>query len=69
MSAALSWLDLYVEGDTHPRRFDGPAALRQYLSKVERLGEESIMALLSDGQVAPPLSRRQYRLQALGEGE
>lgn len=56
------WLDLYVEGDSHPRRFDRPEAVRAYLSKVERLGEEGISTLLEVGEVVPPITRRRYRL-------
>ena len=66
---AAPWLDLYVEGDSHPRRFDRPEAVRAYLSKVERLGEEGIAALLEAGEVAPPLTRRRYHLTPLRAGE
>ncbi|GAA4009246.1 hypothetical protein GCM10022631_22030 [Deinococcus rubellus] len=58
----LPWLDLYVDGDSHPRRFDRPEAVRAYLSKVERLGEEGISTLLEVGEVAPPVTRRRYCL-------
>lgn len=56
------WLDLYTGDDTHPRRFDSPATLRQFLSRVERLDEEGILSLLEFGEVSPPLTRRIYRL-------
>ena len=62
---AAPWLDLYVDGDSHPRRFDRPESVRAYLSKVERLGEEGIAALLEAGEVAPPITRRRYRLTPL----
>ena len=61
----LRWIDLYVEGDAHPRRFDRPDSLRQYLTKVERLGEEGVAELLQEGEVAPPLTRRRYHLSML----
>ncbi|MBB5233405.1 hypothetical protein [Deinococcus budaensis] len=61
MSAGgLTWLDLRVEGDPHPRRFDGPGTLRAYLQRVERLPEEAIEHLLDHGEVGPPLARRGY---------
>ena len=62
----MDWLDLYVEGDPHPRRFDRPEALRQYLTKVERMGEEGIGALIEWGEVAPPMTRRRYKVTRLG---
>ncbi len=61
----MNWLDLFVEGDPHPRRFDRPESVRAYLVKVERLGEEGIMALLENGEVAPPVTRRRYHLMPL----
>lgn len=61
----IRWLDLLTEGDTHPRRFDGPASLRAYLLRIERLSEDAADALMEDGQVAPPLARREYRLRSL----
>ncbi len=66
--AALEWLDLYVEGDPHPRRFDRHDSVRAYLMKVERLGEEGIQVLLAEGEVAPPMTRRRYRLRPLSSG-
>ena len=54
-----------MDGDSHPRRFDRPESARAYLSKVERLGEEGIAALLEAGEVAPPITRRRYRLTPL----
>ncbi|AWN22368.1 hypothetical protein DKM44_03220 [Deinococcus irradiatisoli] len=66
--AQVQWLDLYVEGDPHPRRFDRADSVRGYLSKVERLGEEGIQTLLERGEVAPPTTRRRYRLRPLSEG-
>lgn len=61
----LAWLDLRVEGDPHPRRFDSPATLRAYLLRVERLPEEAAQQLLDHGEVGPPLARRGYRVQPL----
>lgn len=65
MSGQIKWLDLRVEGDPHPRRFDSPETLRSYLSRVERLPEEAIAALLERGEVGPPTARRGYRVQPL----
>lgn len=65
MSGALVWLDLRVEGDPHPRRFDGPETLRAYLSRFERLPEAAIDELLASGEVGPPTARRVYRVQLL----
>lgn len=59
------WLDLRVEGDPHPRRFDGPESLRAYLSRVERLPEEAVRLLVERGEVGPPQARRTYRLEPL----
>jgi hypothetical protein len=61
--APSSWLDLHVQNDEHPRRFDAPATLRSYLRKVERLSDEAIAELTETGVVAPPLSRLVYRLE------
>ncbi|CAM3894142.1 hypothetical protein [Deinococcus frigens] len=61
----IGWLDLLTEGDTHPRRFDGPESLRPYLLRIERLLEAAADALIEDGHVAPPLARREYRLRPL----
>ncbi|WP_291426478.1 hypothetical protein [Deinococcus sp.] len=61
----IAWLDLLTEGDLHPRRFASPAAVRAYAVKMERLSEEAANALTRDGQVGPPLARREYRLQPL----
>lgn len=68
MSNTLTWFDLYVEGDVHPRRFDKHESVRAYLSKVERVGEEGIATLLESGMVAPPITRRSYRLMLLSAG-
>lgn len=67
MSAAggVAWLDLRVEGDPHPRRFDSPETLRAYLLRVERLPEGAVQHLLDHGEVGPPLARRGYRAEAL----
>lgn len=65
MTEPLKWLDLRVAGDPHPRRFDSPGTLRAYLSRVERLPEEAITALLERGEVGPPAARRGYRVQPL----
>ncbi len=62
----IRWLDLLVEGDPHPRRFDGPHSLRSYLLRVERLPEAAAQILIEEGAVAPPLARREYRLRPLG---
>lgn len=61
----IEWLNLYTGDDTHPRRFDSPATLRQHLSRVERLDEEGILSLLEFGEVSPPVTRRMYRLEKL----
>lgn len=63
----IQWLDLHVEGDPHPRRFDGPDSARAYLLRVERLPEEAVEQLLRQGYVAPPEARREYRLHTLGQ--
>ncbi|WP_102127827.1 hypothetical protein [Deinococcus planocerae] len=59
------WLDLRVEGDPHPRRFDSPATLRSYLERVERLPAEAVSLLLERGEVGPPHARRSYRVEPL----
>ncbi|GAA5511712.1 hypothetical protein Dcar01_00425 [Deinococcus carri] len=64
-TAALVWLDLFVEGDPHPRRFDGPDTLRAYLARIERLPGDVITRLLERGEVGPPAARRVYRVQPL----
>ncbi|MBZ9711989.1 hypothetical protein [Deinococcus multiflagellatus] len=61
----ITWLDLLVEGDPHPRRFDSRQTALAYLLRVERLSEEAAQHLLDHGEVAPPLARREYRLQPL----
>lgn len=61
----IAWLDLYVESDPHPRRFDSPATARAYLLKIERLSGEAADHLIQYGRVEPPLSRREYRLNPL----
>ncbi|UBV43752.1 hypothetical protein LAJ19_05930 [Deinococcus taeanensis] len=62
----VPWLDLTVEGDPHPRRFDGMATALQYLLRVERLSDAAAHQLLETGEVGPPLARRAYVLQPLG---
>lgn len=62
----IVWLDLLIGEDTHPRRFDGPESLRAFALKMERLSEEAAEALLREGQVGPPLARREYRVRPLG---
>ena len=57
------WLDLHVQNDPHPRRFDTLDTLRGYLRKVERLSDEAIAELTQTGVVAPPLARLVYRLE------
>ncbi len=59
----IRWLDLLIEGDSHPRRFDGAQSLRAYLLRIERLSEEAADTLIENGHVAPPLARREYRLR------
>lgn len=61
----IRWLDLLIEGDSHPRRFDGTGSLRPYLLRTERLLAEAADALIKDGHVAPPLARRGYSLRPL----
>ena len=58
-----TWLDLHVQNDEHPRRFDASSTLRSYLRKVERLSDEAISELTETGVVSPPLARRVYRLE------
>ena len=57
------WLDLHIQNDPHPRRFDALGTLRVYLRKVERLSDEAVAELTQTGVVAPPLSRRVYRVE------
>jgi len=61
----IAWLDLWAEGDQHPRRFDGPATLLVYLTRVERLTREAAQELIQKGEVSPPLARRSYQVRAL----
>lgn len=61
----IVWLNLHVEGDPQPRRFDSPDTVRQYVLRVERLSEDAADALVRDGEVGPPLARRRYTLQRL----
>lgn len=61
----MRWYDLYTGQDSHPRRFDRPETLRDYLKRTERLSDESIEALLVSGEVEPPLARRAYRVTVL----
>ncbi len=56
------WLDLYCGDDSHPRRFDRLDTALAYLRRIERLPEDALATLVRDGQVAPPLARRDYRL-------
>lgn len=63
----LPWLDLRVEGDPHPRRFDGQATALQYLLRVERLSADAAHELLERGEVGPPVARRAYTLRPLGQ--
>ena len=58
----LRWLDLYSGDDPHPRRFDRLDSALAYLRRVERLPDEALATLVRDGEVAPPLARRVYRL-------
>ncbi|GGJ60623.1 hypothetical protein [Deinococcus aquiradiocola] len=57
------WLDLHVQNDPHPRRFDSLDTLRTYLRRVERLSPEAISELSQTGVVAPPLARLVYRVE------
>lgn len=61
----IHWLDLLVEGDSHPRRFDSLGSVRPYLLRMERLSPEAADTLIEHGHVAPPLARREYRLRFL----
>ena len=63
--AGVAWLDLRVEDDPHPRRFDSPATLRAYLERVERLSPDAADLLLERGEVGPPAARRVYRVRPL----
>ncbi|GAA5531840.1 hypothetical protein [Deinococcus aluminii] len=64
-AAGVAWLDLRVEDDPHPRRFDSPETLRAYLTRIERLTPDAITLLLGRGEVGPPDARRVYRVQPL----
>lgn len=59
----IQWLDLLIEGDPHPRRFDTPKTIRSYLTHIERLSDEAVTELLRNGVVGPPAARREYRIQ------
>ncbi|WP_278912678.1 hypothetical protein [Deinococcus wulumuqiensis] len=61
----IAWVDLLIEGDSHPRRFDSYATLRAYVLKLERLSEDAADELMVAGVVRPPLARREYRIQRL----
>ncbi|THF88357.1 hypothetical protein E7T09_03895 [Deinococcus sp. KSM4-11] len=61
----IRWLDLRVEGDPHPRRFDTLEATRAYLLRVERLSDEAVTLLTQTGDVGPPVARRTYHLRRL----
>ncbi|MFC3834876.1 MULTISPECIES: hypothetical protein [Deinococcus] len=61
----IRWLDLRVDGDPHPRRFDSAGAVREYLRRVERLDEEAVDRLLEHGEIGPPVARRGYTLRPL----
>lgn len=61
----LTWIDLYIADDSHPRRFNDREVLRAYVQKMERLSEEAADELLKNGVVDAPLARRQYRIQSL----
>lgn len=65
LAGQLAWIDLYTQGDTHPRRFDAPETLAVYLRRVERLSDEAIAELTRTGEVQPPLARRGYRIERL----
>ncbi|ABF45182.1 MULTISPECIES: hypothetical protein [Deinococcus] len=65
MTEAIVWLDLRVEDDPHPRRFDSPETLRAYLTRIERLTPDAVTRLLEQGEIGPPAARRVYRLQPL----
>ncbi|GBF07391.1 hypothetical protein DAERI_140052 [Deinococcus aerius] len=64
-ATGIAWLDLRVEGDPHPRRFDSPATLHAYLVRVERFSPEAATLLLEQGEVGPPDARRVYRVRPL----
>ena len=59
----IDWIDLYVEGDPHPRRFDGYATLRAYLLKMERLSEDAADRLVIENRIDPPHARRGYLIK------
>ncbi|MHA0033513.1 hypothetical protein [Deinococcus sp. PESE-13] len=61
----IAWVDLLIEGDSHPRRFDSYATLRAYVLKLERLSEDAADELMITGTVCPPHARREYRIQRL----
>ena len=61
----IAWIDLLIEGDAHPRRFDSYATLRAYVLKMERLSADAADQLMIEGEVGPPVARRGYRIQRL----
>ncbi len=61
----LRWLDLYIEGDPHPRRFDRLDLLLAYLRRVERLDDAALEEIGRVREVGPPLARRSYRIDVL----
>lgn len=61
----LTWIDLIIENDSHPRRFDNRETLRAYVIKMERLSEEAADILLAEGTVGAPVARRTYTIQPL----
>lgn len=59
----MNWLELYVDGDTHPRRFDSFETAALHLKRIERLSDEALQVLREEGTVAPPLSQRILHLR------
>ncbi len=59
----MRWIDLYCGEDPHPRRFDRMDTVLDYLRRVERLPDEAVRAVANEGEVAPPVARRAYRVE------
>lgn len=62
------WYDLYISGDSHPKRFARRIDAVLYVRRVERLNEEAITLLADWGMVGPPQARRAVYLRPAEEG-
>lgn len=67
MRGPIPWLNLFLDDDPHPRRFDGPESLKTFLQRIERLSAEQIEALILEKELHPPQARRHYVLKPLEE--